>query len=243
MLPIIRRVRGALRRMGVDIIPFNQHGCDYVIDAAFARHSIDTVIDVGANRGQFARSLFDYGFAGRVFSFEPLTVAYEDLARAAARHPRWSSYRIALADHDGESIINIGQNDETSSLQPLEHGSLLSLAATKVVGTEPVQLRRLDATMADLGIDPTRAFLKIDVQGSELGVLRGAGSALDAIPLVQIETSLRPIYSGESDFAAMIAHFRDRGFVVRGMRPVYFHPSSLEIMQVDLIVERTGGVG
>lgn len=199
------------------------------------------MIDVGANRGQFARSLFDYGFTGLVHSFEPLRVAYRELAAAAERHPRWTSHDFALADRDGESVIHVGRNDETSSLQPLVDAS--GLDATEVVGHEPVRLRRLDRLIGELGIDPARTFLKIDVQGSEAAVLIGAGAMLDAIPLVQIETSLRPIYAGESDFATMVGFFREHGFVVRGIRPVYFHPESREIMQVDLIAERNAGKG
>lgn len=138
-------------------------------------------------------------------------------------------------------MIHVGRNDETSSLQPLVDAA--GLGGTEVVGNEPVRLRRLDRVIAELGIDPARTFLKIDVQGSEAAVLNGAGSTLDAMPLVQIETSLRPIYAGESDFATMVGFFRERGFVVRGIRPVYFHPESREIMQVDLIAERNAGKG
>jgi FkbM family methyltransferase len=234
---IVRRTRAALRRQGIDVIPYNQNVCDNVVDAAIARHAIDTIIDVGANRGQFALSMFDYGFTGSVHSFEPLRAAYRDLAAASAQHTRWSSHDFALAASDGVSILNIGRNDETSSLQPLVDAA--GFAATEVVGTEQVRLRRLDRVITDLGVDPARTFLKIDVQGSEIAVLQGAGDMLDRIPLIQIETSLRAIYAGESDFATMVGFFRERGFGVRGIRPVYFNPNSGEIMQVDLIGDRS----
>src|SRR2546423_8564507 len=61
------------------------------------KSGIDLVIDVGANQGQFARTMRDQlSYRGRIVSFEPLTNAFAALRRAAAGDPSWICYNIAL---------------------------------------------------------------------------------------------------------------------------------------------------
>ena len=81
-------------------------------------HQIDTVLDVGANNGDFARTLFEAGFQGRIISFEPLPVAHEGLVQAAqASGWQWTiAPRMALAESDGTAQFNITAADSSSSL-------------------------------------------------------------------------------------------------------------------------------
>lgn len=235
---LVRRLRAVLRSFGIDFAPYNQHNGDYVVLDAIRRRSIATVLDVGANRGQFAQWLTDYGFRGQIHLFEPLPEAYAALNAAGAGRPGWIAHEYALAAREGEAVLNVGRNDETSSLQSVAKDDAAKLTALEVVDKLTVRTRRLDNVLAECRIDPARAFLKIDAQGGEAAVLEGAGDAVNKFPLIQLETAIAPLYDGETQLAPMIAYFRARGFVVRGVRPVYFHPSNRELMQVDLIVER-----
>lgn len=77
-------VRRALRRFDIDVAhaSFRQSVADFIAD-----RSIDTVLDVGANVGQFASSLRKKGFSGRLESFEPVSSVFADLEDAAAMTP------------------------------------------------------------------------------------------------------------------------------------------------------------
>src|SRR5271163_4949912 len=80
-----------------------------------------TMLDVGANSGQFARELRREGYAGTIVSFEPLSQAHADLARAASRDSHWTVMpRMALGDAAGRAAINVSRNLASSSLLAVE---------------------------------------------------------------------------------------------------------------------------
>lgn len=235
---LIRSARTLLRGFGADIVPFNASQPDFVIYDAVRRRKLDVVLDVGANRGQFGEHFYEYGYAGTIHSFEPLPAAFTELKQAVTRKPGWHAHQIALGRANGEAVLHVGANDQTSSLRGLSEADAVGIDAVRVVDEVTVPVERLDSYLPRVGIDPARCFMKIDVQGAELDVLEGAGDLLASIPIIQIETAIAPVYQDESLLTDMIAWFRGRGFVVRALRPVYFHPSTRELMQVDLIVER-----
>ena len=123
------------------------------------QNGIDLVIDVGANRGQFAASIFTAGYKGGVVSFEPLPVVHELLSGLARNFgPRWTvAPRLALSDSDGITMFNVNRSDVTSSLLP-------SLDAVGDGGATfqqiEVETRRLDCFIDELGLNKRRWFLK-----------------------------------------------------------------------------------
>lgn len=79
-----------MRSRGIDLAPFNQFDPDFVLLDALSRSEVATVLDVGANRGQFAEWLFAYGFKGAIHSFEPLPEAYAALQQATLLPPHYA---------------------------------------------------------------------------------------------------------------------------------------------------------
>src|SRR5215831_3678983 len=71
------------------------------------KYAIDLVLDVGANTGQFARQLRQYGYTGRIVSFEPLRAALLQLQTQAARDPAWEVWPYALGDTVTKQSLNI----------------------------------------------------------------------------------------------------------------------------------------
>lgn len=233
-----RGMRRMLRVTGIDVVPFTNTNPDFVIDLAIRRHSITTLLDVGANRGQFAQRAIDYGFRGTIHSFEPMPQVFDRLARRVARHANWHAHRIALSDSTGMATLTIGANDQTSSLRVPLVESARTIAAMTVVGQVEVPTQRLDDFIADAAIVAAQCFLKLDVQGAEMAVLRGAAAIFSVVPLIQLETSLVPAYDQESKLEEMIHVIHAAGMVVRNIRPVYTNENTGELMQVDLIAER-----
>ena len=88
--------------------------------SSLRKFEIDLVLDVGANKGQFASEIRHCGYAGRIVSFEPLSQAHGELLQSSAGDPMWDTYpRCALGDHDGEAEINIAGNSHSSSIMPM----------------------------------------------------------------------------------------------------------------------------
>ncbi len=80
---------------------------------------ITTVLDVGANVGQFAELLRLMGYRGKIISFEPLRAAYQELAAKAAADGNWEAHNFALGMQCGHATINVSNYSVLSSLLPL----------------------------------------------------------------------------------------------------------------------------
>lgn len=137
------------------------------------QHNIDTVLDVGANLGQFAQGLRDGGYQKRIISFGPQKTAFESLQRAQANDPQWDGHQIALGRHAGELSLNLSANSYSSSFLQPETATLLSEPAVGYFGTEVVSVERLDTLWPMLYC--RRTLLQIDIQGFEQEVIEGAG--------------------------------------------------------------------
>ena len=230
-------LRRALRSLSLDVVPFGPANADWQILDAVRRLNLDCTLDVGANRGQFASALRRLGYRGLIHSFEPLPEAFGELARLAARSDRHVAHNLALSDRSGEAEIFVGRNDQTSSLHEPQVPSGLDQAVS-VTGKLTIRTERMDAFCEAEGVDLSSTFVKLDVQGHEMAVLRGAGRWLESIPLLQVELSLVRIYEGETLFAEFLEFLQQHGFGIRGLKGGYFHPHTGAMLQIDVIAAR-----
>jgi FkbM family methyltransferase len=181
--------------------------------SAFA---IDCVIDVGANRGQYATMLRkDARFAGTILSFEPNPAVFAELQRNAARDAAWHVFNMALSDFEGVASFNIMAADQFSSLaKPAQGQDAIFEARNRVTQTVEMQCRRLDRLLPELVATHrfVRPFLKMDTQGHDLSVCEGAGEAISRMIGLQTELAVRPIYEGGTPWRAMVDWVEARGF-------------------------------
>ena len=198
----------------------------------FARHlrrvlssqDIDTVLDVGANKGQFRDFLMnDVGFRGRVLSFEPVSHLYKLLAARAACDQRWHVYPFALGERHETLTINVMTGDDWSSfLEPQMQQATRFHDLNTVARTEAVQVHTLDDIYPDVarehGVE--RGYLKLDTQGFDLRALRGGTSVLPRLVALQTEAVAIPLYSGMPRYPEVIGYLESRGFALSGMFPV-----------------------
>lgn len=182
-----------------------------------ARHDIDIVLDVGANRGFWSAHLRASGYAGHIVSFEPIAANAAAIDAKRKGDPRWIAEPCALGVEDGEADFNIvlsGPGDETvlSSFLAIRNPN----ARTQ---TERVKVRRLDSFLPlikSLSADP-RIFLKMDTQGYDLQVVRGAGALLGHVRLLQSELSVEPLYDGMVPYTEALATYADLGFALQDL--------------------------
>lgn len=232
------RLRRLLHPLGLDIIQFNIQHPDFILKRELARQKITTTLDVGANRGQFARRMRRYGFQGFIHSFEPLPGALAELKGHAARDPRWQVHAFALGSEEGKVTFYVGENDQTSSLLLPNQRNLDATETARTVQKIDVPVRRLKTVAKELRLDPKECFLKVDVQGAEAAVIKGAGDFLGQLPLLQIETSLDPLYEGETSFWPIVEYVRAAGFSVMSLMPGFQDPRTGVLLQADVIFSR-----
>jgi FkbM family methyltransferase len=202
------------------------------IAAKMAERRIETLVDVGANFGQFAGAVRREGYAGDIYSFEPLTAAHATCAAAAARDPRWTLMpRMALGATRHETEINIALNMASSSLLDVEEKSVNVAPESGVSGKETIQVHPLDAVA---GADWKRPIaLKIDTQGFEQEVLAGAAQTLLQTEIILVEMSLVPLYRGAPTLPDLYNYITQRGFACIGLTQGFADLARNELLQVD----------
>ena len=195
-----------------------------------AELGIELVVDAGAHRGLYGQELRENGYDGRIVSFEPATAPFRELARRAGADPPWEARQLALSDQLGELRLSSAGNF-ASALPPA--GQLTSLFPEAVGdGAETVRAGRLDEQ--ELDVPPGhRTLLKLDVQGYELRVLRGASGLLPQVGVVESELSVVPLYEGAPLIADMLGALAAAGFRLAALEPILRDWRTGEHLQFD----------
>lgn len=200
--------------------------------------AITSVVDVGANIGQYGDNLRDNGFTGRIISCEPQTVAFTELAAKAAKDPGWEAVRTAVGAAESVLTINISANSYSSSFLPTSGRHLDISPASRVVGTEDVPVTTVDQLMQQHSLSAEQTMLKVDTQGYEDVVLDGAPNALKGLSVVQLELSMVELYAGQQLFGQMLERMTDTGFSLYALDPAYADPKTGQMLWADGIFVR-----
>ena len=228
------RLRRLARHAGLEVSRYRPAGARR--NALLAKHGIDTVLDVGANEGQYGLELREFGYRGKIVSFEPLSEAYETLIANSRSDPDWDCHRVALGDTETRSLIGVASNLASSSLLPMLEAHHDAAPGVSMTGSEEVEVRTLDSLDLEL-TGPT--LLKLDVQGYEDRVLRGAEMLLSDVALIECEVSLEPLYESQLTFLPMLELLRDSGFQVLRLEPgIRDNGGRGAIVQYDAIAAR-----
>jgi FkbM family methyltransferase len=203
--------------------------------AILGTQRINLILDVGANVGQFGRELRQHiGFTGRIVSFEPMRSAYAALRKAAAGDRLWEiAPRTAVGAQSGTVTLNIAGNSASSSVLTMMASHVDAAPESRFVGTEVVPLEPLDALATGYFTGDSVGFLKIDTQGYESEVLRGATKTLSRVAGVQLELSLIPLYQGQELMPKLVERLQDMGFDLWAVAPAFVEPRTGRLLQVD----------
>jgi FkbM family methyltransferase len=220
----------------VDAQPMARH-----LKALFALQSIDCVLDVGANMGQyhdFIRN--EVGFDGLIISFEPVSKYVQMLKKRLAEDEKWILVEHALGSADAEAEINVTTSPGLNSfLEPRREDMPGFWDGEQAIRKEIVQIRTLDAVYPGL-VEKYRfraPYLKLDTQGFDLEVVRGARATLPGVRALQTEASVRPIYESMPGYTQTIATMNAEGFQLSAMFPVS-HDDALRLVEFDCVMVR-----
>lgn len=197
-----------------------------------------TILDVGASRGQFALHARHRYPQARIVCFEPLPDSQATLRRVLG--DRVELRPVAVGAEAGTASMHVSAADDSSSLLPIGERQLAEFPGTQ-------EARQLDVpvtTLADV-LDEGLAgpvLLKIDVQGLELDVLRGAGDALSAVDTIFVECSFVELYEGQALADEVIAYLFARGFRLGGVHGLATGQGG-QTLQADLLFTNTAAPG
>lgn len=201
-------------------------------------YGVDMVLDVGASAGYFGQQLRSIGYRGRILSFEPLSSAYATLLQTIGTDLTWTAHNFALGSMAATATINIAKNSYSSSLNQMLPAHLKAAPWSEFIGTEQVEVKTLDSIFAEVAALRHNILLKIDTQGSELEVLKGATSTLPKIGTIQLEMSLVPLYENDVLFPDMHKYLCEMGYELVGMEPGFTDRTTGRLLQLDGIFHR-----
>lgn len=211
-------VKSAARHLGFDVVkypplsPLAQR-----LKSFFTECGINIVIDVGAFRGKFCRTLRDeIGYCGPIVSIEPSAKTFAALHQAMRNDPNWRGMQLGLSDRAGSAVFHtFDSNPDFNSLLAINQSASEHFGVDRAKhATEEVRLARLDEIWEEVvrGIDTPKTFMKMDTQGHDLGVLRGASGRLNHIQGIQSELSAIQLYDGMPAMSEAIECFRGLGY-------------------------------
>jgi FkbM family methyltransferase len=198
-----------------------------------------TIVDVGANRGQFALVARRCFPQATIFSFEPLSKPANRYRRVFAKDERVRLNEVALGPSAGKAAIYVSMRDDSSSLLPITALQNQTFPGTSEIGQETVRIGPLREFVRPEDIEPL-ALLKIDVQGYELETLKGCESLLDRFANIYVECSFVELYAGQASASEVIDFLHVRGFVLKGIYNITYDRSGLAV-QADFFFGRSVG--
>jgi FkbM family methyltransferase len=185
------------------------------------RSDLATVVDIGANRGQFALAVRQWAPKARVFAFEPLVGPAYIFRKVFKGDSMVTLYRVAIGTETGEATINVSRHDASSSLLPIGAMQEKLFPGTGEIQKETIRIGRL-ADFISVKDIAAPAMLKLDVQGYELEALRGCEDLLLRFSLVYVECSFVELYTGQSLADEVIAWLREHNFRLQGVFNIFY---------------------
>lgn len=195
--------------------------------------NINCVLDVGANRGQFAHELRGIGYQGHIISFEPIYREYSFMSQSFEHDANWTGYQIALGSENKMMKINIPKLTVMSSILSSVNDKLDS-------ELQDVEVKRLDSLFHQITqkIPFPRVFLKMDTQGYDLEVFRGAEGCIGQIDGLQSELSIKPSYKNMPHYLEALEVYERSGFELYNLS-VVDRLSNGGLIELNCFMKRT----
>lgn len=180
-----------------------------------------TVVDIGANHGQFAFAARQTLPGAAVISFEPLSGPCERFRRVLGADPQVVLHGVAIGARESSEVMHVSKMDHSSSLLPIGSGQVEMFPGTGEAGTEAVRVVPLRTCVS---ADDLRApaLLKLDVQGYELEALKGSEDLLPGFDAILVEASFIELYEGQALAGEVAAWLQERGFLLDGVYNVAY---------------------
>lgn len=209
------------------------------------------VFDVGANVGEYAALIHRVIPGALVYAFEPSIEVYQQLANNVARYDgRVHAFNLGLSDEEKtvELYSYTVDGNAVSLISSIDRRLPTQVVQVEVSATEQITVQTLDRFCEEHSIARID-FLKLDVEGHELAVLRGAKQMLaaGAVSIIQFEFGPANIYSRTYfyDFWTILSSAFDIYRIVPGgIVPIGYYGEHLEIfLTTNYVAVRRGLAG
>lgn len=199
---------------------------------------IKTILDIGANYGQFSLTINALLPKAKIYGFEPVPSCYKALHDSLGLYPSFQGFNIGLGEESGTLNFEVNDFSPASSFLEMSETQKKTFPKTQNSSCITVKIERLDDIAANLDIEEA-LFIKIDVQGYEDRVLKGGVNTIARAKLIMIETSFKEMYKGQMLFDGIYTWLVARGFTYVGSLGQLESPETGEMIQADALFLRS----
>ncbi len=203
--------------------------------------NIKTVLDIGANIGQFAKEAREALPEAQIYSFEPVKSCFETLEASFKEDREFKAFNYALGDQYEKTEINKSAYAPSSSLLKMSDTHKNLFPHTKDHSGEIIEVRRLDEIVKELNLPDGKAglnkniFIKVDVQGFEDKVINGGIETFKKAKVILLETSFTELYTGQPNFDDIYEKMKLLGFTYKGSLQQKLNKHTGEVISEDSI--------
>jgi FkbM family methyltransferase len=210
------------------------------MDAVISRElsNVDLFVDVGANIGQTYLRLRKLGFEGNYLAVEPELSSFNSLINLTNSDFRAICLNSAVGSRSGRVMLNVASNSSlSSSILDFSDNHLVAAPWIRMQSTQEVEMETLSNLLSQSSA--RRIFLKIDVQGYELEVLRGIRDEdWQRIEVILVECNLINSYTDASLIEDVFTLLRKRNFNPFRIENGFGMPDFGQQLQVDVLFKR-----
>jgi FkbM family methyltransferase len=195
------------------------------------------VLDAGANEGVYATACARMLPFAKIICFEPVPSTYKRLVENTKRYPQIKSVNLALGSARATLSMNVGAYHAANSLLKMNTNHLEHFPESAPSDIVMVPVVPLDEFLEKEGIKGNY-FLKADVQGYEIELLKGANQSLKRCKILQLEVSLKPMYEGAPTLADIWNYVTAAGFSLLDVVDLFHSSKDGTALLCDLIFVR-----
>ena len=194
-----------------------------------------TVVDIGANRGQFSLAARRCFPTARILGFEPLPGPAGKFGQVFAADTDVRIIQVAIGPQAEQRQLHVSRSDDSSSLL-----SITERQSSLFPGTEEDRVMAVEVAPLSKFVDADEvahpALLKLDVQGFELEALRGCESLLGVFDAIYVECSFVELYRGQALLADVVDWLQQHGFRLQGAYNLCYDAQGLAVQGDFLFV-------
>jgi len=212
-----KAIMSVIHALGYEIDHRKKNPYDSIL--GLRHYPISTIIDVGANRGQFAGKILQTFPEAQIHCIEPLSEPYKYLEKWAADvRANISLHNAALGDYEGDiKMIQHVEHDESSSILEVTQKNVSLFPQIGRQRTITVHQTTLDDLFGPKASSLEKEILiKMDVQGYEDRVIQGGIKTLDKARACIMEVCLESLYLGQASFRCLVDMMYDLDFHYAG---------------------------
>ena len=197
---------------------------------------VETIIDVGANKGQFSLASRFILPNSKIYSFEPLEKPAKIFKSLFSYDKKVVLFRYALGAKKSSLDINISRKDDSSSILNISKNQTSIFPGTDYLRSEKIDLAPLSFFLKPKHFK-NRTLMKIDVQGFELEVLKGSYDLFKYIHYIYVECSFIQLYEKQPLAYNVIKFLEDFSFYLKGIYNPYYKKDGV-VIQADFLFEK-----